>query len=147
MATIKIKPKKSFSIQEFFFGCSLIDSEQSVTNWQDGNNVFDVIDGTWFCFSRKKNSNRVSKLVKIVNCGQVCTISYIQFRKRLACEITGILPYIKTSTAQCTITGIAPYIKTSTGTQCQITTIQPYIKTGTVVLEPVPFIGVTSINA
>ncbi len=145
MATIKIKPKRSYSVTEFLFGCSLTDNEASVSNWKDGINTFDVEDGTWFCFAKKKNSGRVSKVVKIVNCGQICTVNYVDFRKRLSCTITGIKPYIKIGST-CQITGISPYIKVGGGITCQITGIKPYIKTAVVIQEPVAFTGINSIT-
>lgn len=102
MNRVVIDLKKGFRIKSYIFGYSTTNNVQSVNNWQDGNNVFDIQnDGRYYFFSRHKNSSKVSVLEKIVNCGG----------SNIPCQITFLKPYTIAQPPQnpCTISWLAPY--------------------------------------
>jgi hypothetical protein len=129
MIEILIKLKQSFSPKGYLFGCSKTDNPITVQNWQDGNNSLLVSeDGTWFCFAKKKNSNKINRFVVQLNCGNVDNSN---------CTINGIPPYqlVQQGGVMCNIAGLTPYQLTSSGgNNCVITGLQPYQLGGNVVV-------------
>lgn len=85
MVELKIKLKRSYVPENYFFGCSRINNIDSVTNWQSGDSTIEVNEsGVWFCFAKKKSSNKYSVFTITVDClgtgggtgggAEVCTI-------------------------------------------------------------------------
>lgn len=133
MIEIIIRLKKNFIPTSYLFGCSKTNDIATVLNWQDGNNSILISEsGQWFCFAKKKNSNKVSIFNVNVDC------SGINPPPPNTCTISPLPPFMlgTNQPVGCTISPLPPYTILNGAVVCQIQGVSPYTIGGTIIVTP-----------
>jgi hypothetical protein len=133
MNTIEINLRDNFKKTSYVFGYSKTSNIQDVSNWQDGNNSFNIQnDGVYYFFARHKRSGKISVYQKTVNCAGVvvpCSISYLKPYQKIisnSCQISYLNPYIANNTI--TEQYETDWIDgTTSGSNCNISFLYPYL--------------------
>jgi hypothetical protein len=134
-----------YNRSDFVYGYSTNQNAtlSQISNWQDSP-FFNLEEGTYLFYAKKKTGKKHFKKLWTVNCGNInCTIQFIGSTVVDDCSIVTLKPYTKPTVNVCSITTLKPYTPTVT-VVCTITSLKPYTKPSVAV--PQQLVGVIGLN-